>query len=32
VADRDIEAQVLALHRGAAPPVVSHFIAERYLA
>ena len=32
VADRDIETQVLAFHRDATPPIVSHFIAERYLA
>jgi MFS family permease len=32
VADRDIESHVLAFHCNVEPPVVSHFIAERYLA
>ena len=32
VADRDIESHVLTFHCGAEPPLMSHFIAERYLA
>jgi hypothetical protein len=31
VADREVEAQVLTFHQGESTPVISHFIAERYL-